>query len=119
MTDFLFQFYGWGWYALTTVLGVIFLVHGYAKAKNPDMMAPFWWGSRKVSFLHGAGEIAAGLAVALNVGQLYGAAFIVLVMLGALYQHLFKWKTPFWSHTGTGWEFDLLILAGALMVLLG
>lgn len=119
MADFLAQFSGWGRYALTTVLGAIFLVHGYAKAKNPDMMAAFWWGSRTIAFLHGVGEIIAGLAVGLYTGSKYGAAFMVVIMLGALYQHFFKWKTPFWSHTGTGWEFDILVLAGALTVLLG
>lgn len=119
MTTLLLQFYGWGWYALTASLGIIFLVHGYAKVKNPDMLASFWWGSKTIALLHGVGEMVAGLAVALNIGQLYGAAFMALVMHGALYEKIFKWKTPFSSHTTTGWEFDLLILAGALVVLLG
>lgn len=119
MADFLLQFTGWGTYALTTVLAAIFLVHGYAKVQNPNMMASFWFGSRTLAFLHGAGEMAAGLGVGLHFGMRYGSIFMILIMLGALYQHLFKWKTPFWSHTGTGWEFDLLVLAGALTVLLG
>jgi len=119
MTNILLSFSGWGWYALTTALGIIFLVHGYAKAKNPSIMAPFWWGSNTIAFLHGAAEIVAGLAVAFGIGQEYGAAFMFLMMLGAIFEKIVRWKTPFMSRTSTGWEFDLLILAGAFVVLLG
>ena len=104
---------------LDLVLGIIFIVHGWAKARNPGMMASFWWGSKTVAFLHGAGEVLAGLMVFLGFGARYGAAFMVLVMLGAIYEKAFKWKTGFWSQTTTGWEYDLLILAAALAVILG
>jgi uncharacterized membrane protein YphA (DoxX/SURF4 family) len=119
MTTILSPFSGFGGYALTTVLGIIFLFHGYPKAKNPSMMAAFWWNSKTIAFLHGAGEILAGLAVGLHIGARYGATFMIIIMLGAIYQKAFKWKTGFVSRTSTGWEFDLLILAGALTVLVG
>jgi uncharacterized membrane protein YphA (DoxX/SURF4 family) len=104
---------------LGIVLGVIFVVHGSAKMKDPSKMASFWWGSKTLAFLHGAGEVLAGVTVAIHFHAGYGSAFMALIMLGAIYQKAFKWRTGFWSHTTTGWEFDLLILAGALTVLLG
>jgi putative oxidoreductase len=119
MENILEQLSGLGWYALVWVLGVIFIVHGISKVKDPSMMAGFWWGSKTLAFIHGVGEILAGIAVALNIGQIYGALFMVVIMLGALFEKIFKWKVPFSSKTGTGWEFDLLLLAAALMVLIG
>lgn len=119
MENILAQLSGLGWYSLVWVLGIIFVVHGLSKALHPSMMASFWWGSNTLAFLHGAAEVLAGVTVALNIGQIYGAAFMVLVMLGAMFEKIFKWKVPFMSRTGTGWEFDLLILAAALMVLVG
>ena len=119
MNTFLAQYYGLGSVALGIVLGVIFVVHGWPKAKNPAMMASFWWGSKTIAFLHGAAEVVAGVMVAVRWHAGYGAAFMVLIMLGAIYQKAFKWKTGFKSQTTTGWEFDLLILVGALAIILG
>ena len=119
MNTFLVPYYGLGTLALEIVLGIIFFVHGWAKARHPEMMASFWWGSKTIGFLHGAAEIVAGLMVALHIHAGYGAAFMALMMVGAIYQKIFKWKTGFWSHTGTGWEFDLLILVAALTIILG
>ena len=38
-------------------------------------------------------------------------------MLGAIYFKIFKWKMPFTSQTSTGWEFDLVLLAAGLVIL--
>lgn len=47
------------------------------------------------------------------------AAFgFILVMLGAMQMKMTKWKTPFKSDSTTGWEFDLLILAASILLLL-
>ncbi len=43
-----------------------------------------------------------------------------LIMLGAIYLKITKWKTPFKAENTTGWEFDLLILAASItLIILG
>jgi putative oxidoreductase len=40
---------------------------------------------------------------------------IMLLMLGTLRLHIFKWKSPYWAAQG-GWEYDLMLFAMALVV---
>jgi len=117
--EFINQFSGWGSWALMLSLGIVFIVHGMAKWRNPDMVAGVWGGSRTLGKLHGFIEIVAALAVATGVGAFWGAWIMVVVMLGAIYYKVFRWKVPFMAPSGTGWEFDLVILAGALALIFG
>lgn len=91
---------------LRVVVGAIFLAHGIPKFKNPK---PGW----KVL---GLVESLSAIALILNVAVPLAGAAIVVVMLGAMYHKIFKWKAPF-SNTTAGWEFDLLILASALVLI--
>ncbi len=48
----------------------------------------------------------------------YGAVLLIIVMLGAIYHKMFKWNTPFSALDKMGWEFDLVLLAANLAILL-
>ena len=119
MNEFLTNYAGWGTQALSLALGAVFIVHGWAKVKNPAMVAGIWGGSKALGAVHGFVEVAAGLAVALGLWASYGAIAMAVIMLGALWFKIVKWKTPFWAKDSTGWELDLVLLAGALTILLG
>jgi uncharacterized membrane protein YphA (DoxX/SURF4 family) len=117
--DFIYQYSGWGMIALRIALAVVFVVHGWAKIKNPAGVAQALGWPKNAGLLLGLIEFAAALAVLSGVLIEYGAIAMALVMVGAIYTKVTKWKLPFWSQTNTGWEFDLVLFAGALAVLLG
>lgn len=117
--DFIYQYAGWGTRVLELSLAAVFLVHGWAKVKRPAAAAAVWGGNKMLGALHGWVEIAAAIAVATQFGTFFGSLVMIVVMLGAMYYKIFKWKMPFKADTTTGWEFDLVIFAGALTLLLG
>ncbi|MBX4211598.1 MAG: DoxX family protein [Candidatus Yanofskybacteria bacterium] len=105
-----------GLFILRVVVGIIFIVHGLPKIRKPEMMSAMM--PKGAVMLLGLVEIlsAIGLIVGYQVRQ--AAALLVVVMLGATYFKIFKWKTAFWSHQSTGWEFDLILLAANLAIIL-
>ena len=119
MFDFLTQYYGLGSELLAWVLGIIFVVHGWPKLKNPAMVAGVWGGSRIAGLVHGAVEVLAGIAVALNFYGDLGLVVMAIIMLGALFFKITKWRAPFAGKNTTGWEFDLILFAAAVALLLG
>jgi len=111
------QYADTAFWVLQAVVGIVFIVHALPKLKNPGMVASVYGAPPFVGTLHGAIEIAAGVALIANQFTQYAAAIIALVMLGAIYFKIFKWKMPFMGQTATGWEFDLVLLAASLAIL--
>jgi putative oxidoreductase len=107
-----------GMWLLRLVLGVVFVAHALPKLQKPAHMAQgMGWPPAAIQFL-GLVELLGGLSVILGVWTQLGALLLGLVMLGALYHKIFTWKQPFKVVEKPGWEFDLLLLAAALAVLL-
>ncbi len=109
----------YGLLAIRIALGAIFLYHGVPKLKSPKELAgaaglPMWF-----AFLIGLGETVSGLLSLIGFLTELAAIFLVVVMLGALYYKILKWKTPFSAYNQMGWEFDLILLAAALILFLG
>ena len=97
----------WGLLTLRISLGVIFAYHAIPKLKMPGAMAKgIGWLSGFVIIL-GLVEFFSSLAVILGVYTEVGAFFLGVVMLGALYYKIFKWKIPFYVMDKTGWEFNI------------
>ncbi len=108
----------WGFYALQAVAGIIFVVHGLPKLKNPMGIASALGVPKVFGTLHGLVEVLGGLALILNLYAECVAAVFAVIMLGAIYFKIFKWKTGFMSQTTTGWELDLLLLAVFVTIIL-
>ena|ERR1051326_1426656 len=119
MLAFLYSFSGWGTVALRLAIGAVFIVHGWQKVQKPGTIASVWGGSKALGLVHGLVEVIGG--VALVFGFWIGRSTVVLsvIMLGAIFYKTVKWKVPFKSSNSTGWEFDLVVLAGLLTLLLG
>lgn len=116
MISFFDPYAGWGMVVLRGVLGLIFIVHGWPKTTNPSTIAQaVWGGAVALGFLHGLVEVLGGLALILGFWLQPVAGVLTLIMLGALYFRIVKWKSPLVG----GWEFDLVVLGGLLTVLLG
>lgn len=120
MTDFLVNYYGIGFTALRFVIALIFVVHGWPKIKNPKGIADAAWGGRTwAGLLQGFVEVVGGFAIIFGFWMEWALFAFILIMVGAIFFKIVKWKTPFMARESTGWEFDLLVLAGLLALLLG
>ena len=95
--------------ALRLAIGIIFLVHGPKKLGNI------------ASFMGciGIAETLGALAMIFGFLTAWAALGLGIIMLGAMYKKIAEWKVPFTAMDKTGWEFDFMILAGciALMIL--
>ncbi len=61
-------------------------------------------------------ELIGGLMLILGIFSQIAALMIILVMLGAISFHIFKWKSPYWASKG-GWEYDLMWVVMCLVIL--
>ena len=106
----------YGLLALRIALGIIFIYHGYPKIKNPKMMEQVF-GNSTFPVVLGLFEFVSGLFILFGFLIQFAVIVTSIVMLGALYYKIVKWKTPFFAQNTTGWEFDLLILAASIALL--
>ena len=107
----------YGLLALRIALGTIFIYHSLPKIKNPKMMEQVF-GNSIFPVILGLFELIAGLLILTGLITQFASIILIVVMLGALYYKIVKWKIPFASQNSSGWEFDLLILASAILLLL-
>jgi putative oxidoreductase len=104
---------------LRLALGGIFLYHGLAKRgmwkvkPSEETPASMLATMRILSIV----EPLAGLALVLGFLTRLGALAVVIIMLGALWLKITKWRVPFSATNQTGWEFDLVNLAAAFALL--
>lgn len=104
---------------LRLAVGAIFLVHGWPKVTSAKQMAAAWGRPEMAGFLTflGVAETAGALAVLAGFLTPLAAIGLSIVMVGAIWVKNTAMKTPFSAHDKTGWEFDLMILAGTVTLL--
>lgn len=90
------------------VMGYIFIIHGLPKTSGK--MGSF------MAFI-GAAETAGALALITGFLTQWASLGIGIIMLGAIYMKIVKWHVPFTAMDKSGWEFDLMILAGCTALL--
>ena len=109
----------WGLLALRLALGAVFIAHGRMKwpmwkmKPSEQMPAPMLAILRLLSICEPLGGIAVIVGF---LTQLAGLGFAI-IMLGALNYKIRIAKEAFVSLDKMGWELDLLVLAGALVLL--
>jgi len=107
-----------GLFLLRLAVGSIFIYHSLPKLKEPKAMAGgIGWTSNQVFGL-GIIEFICGLSIIGGIGVQLVSAVLAVIMLGAIYHKIKKWNVPFMSHSSTGWEFDMLLLAANLTLYL-
>ena len=98
------------------ILAIIFLssfnnkykdVAGFAKQNKLPLPA---------GYLQVAIEGLAGELLLLGFLTQIGALLAMAAMTGAMYFHIFKWKSKYWAASG-GWEYDLMIFTLAFLIL--
>ncbi len=112
--DSLSRHRAWGLLALRIAIGVVFVYHGFLKwPLSPG--AP--WYMTLAAFV----EPAAGLLLILGLATRWAAIALSVVMLGAIYLKMTAFGNAplnalgtFSPQGGGGWEFDLVILAACV-----
>jgi putative oxidoreductase len=102
-----------GLFFLRLVLGIIFIVHGSMKwgmwSNPPAQMSDSMIIIMKILSIS---EPLGGLALIIGFLTVFAAIGLNISMIGALIMKLMVMHAPFMSMSSTGWEFDLLIIAG-------
>jgi uncharacterized membrane protein YphA (DoxX/SURF4 family) len=101
---------------LQAVVGVIFMVHSLGKLKAPAQTASMYGMPSFVGLLHGLVELVGGVLLVVDMFEQYVGLVFAVIMLGAIFFKVVKWKVPFSAMDKTGWEFDLVLLAASLLI---
>lgn len=108
MLPSLYEYADLGFVLLRLTIATIFLVHGPKKLSGN--MGPF------MTFI-GAAETVGALAVLVGFLTQLAALGLGIIMAGAISKKIFEWHIPFTAKDKTGWEFDLMILAGCIVLM--
>src|SRR3989344_509977 len=114
----------WAPLALRIALAAVFIVHGYPKLfKDFQGTSSFLAGlgfkpGMFWALILGVSEFFGGIALLLGAASRVVASLLIISMTVATLIKIFKWKTPFTKNDASGWEFDLLLVAGLVTIFL-
>lgn len=116
----LIQFSDTGLFVLRLVIGILFLYHAIPKLKDAKGMAAMMGmeGKGPMVLVLGLVETVSAIGIVLGVFIQPFALILVVIMLGAIVAKITKWHVPFAARDQTGWEFDLVLLAANVAILL-
>ena len=107
-----------GLFILRLAVAAIFIVHSLPKIKNSKLMAKAIGTSANMVLLLGLVEFLSSIGLILDFYTKLSALLLAIVMVGAIWFKSMKWKVPFAATDKTGWEFDLILLAANIAILL-
>ena len=97
------------------IIGISFIVAAHNKNRDIKKFAKTNGLPVPAAQLVAGAEFISGLAMILGTLTQYATIVIMLLMLGTLRLHIFKWKSPYWASAG-GWEYDLMMFTMALTI---
>ncbi|MBI2057566.1 MAG: DoxX family protein [Candidatus Yanofskybacteria bacterium] len=103
---------------LRLAIAVIFIYHALPKLKNASGMSQMMGMPAGMIFMLGLVESVSSLGMIFGVYIQIAAFLLAMVMIGAIYFKTAKWHMPFAAMDKTGWEFDLILLAANIAILL-
>lgn len=69
-------------------------------------------------FMLGGVEFLSSVGLAIGIYVQLAAVLLAIVMIGAIYFKMAKWHVSFAAMDKTGWEFDFILLAANIAILL-
>ena len=102
---------------LRLVIAVIFIYHALPKLKNASGMSQMMGMPAGMIFMLGLVEFASSLGMIFGFYIQIAAFLLAMVMVGAIYFKTAKWHIPFGAMDKTGLEFDLILLAANIILL--
>lgn len=118
MFEQLTQYNDIGLLFLRLSVAAVFIYHALPKLKNAKGMAQAIGMPVGMVFTLGAVEFLSSVGLVLGVYTQLAALLLAIVMVGALYFKMVKWRVPFSAMDKTGREFDLILLAANIAILL-
>jgi putative oxidoreductase len=106
----------WTLLFMRIVVAVVFGTSGYSHLKSPQERAKSIEMSVPFTIFLGAAELAGAVALAFGVLTQWAALGLILIMFGAIYTKIAKWKTGFWGEKSMGWHYDLLFVVMNLVI---
>jgi uncharacterized membrane protein YphA (DoxX/SURF4 family) len=111
------QYSNLAFFVLRLAIAAIFIYHALPKLKNSGQMGQaMGWSAGNVLTL-GLVEFVSSLGMISGLYIQIAAFLLALVMIGAIYLKIAKWKVPFSAMDKMGWEFDLILLAANIFIL--
>lgn len=98
-------------------MALVFGASGFNDLKSPQQRSKSLSTSVPVTVFLGAAEMAGAIALAVGFLTQWAALGLILIMLGAIFTKITKWKTGFWGENSMGWNYDLLFVAMNLVIL--
>jgi putative oxidoreductase len=111
------QFADWSLWLLRLMVAVVFGSSGFLHLRSPRQRAESLGMNVGFTVFLGAAELAGSVALVVGVLTQWAALGLILVMLGAIYMKVAKWKTGFWGEKSMGWHYDLMFVVMNLVVL--
>lgn len=110
----------WGTLILRLALGTVFLAHGVPKWRMWKMQPGEQMSGGMLNTLRflSIAEPLGGIAIVFGFLTQVAALGLALIMCGAIWMKARVWKTGFKVETNAGWEFDMMNLASAVLLLL-
>ncbi|MBI2023895.1 DoxX family protein [Candidatus Giovannonibacteria bacterium] len=102
---------------LRLAIAAIFIYHALPKLKGAKIMSQEMGMPAGMIFMLGGIELLSSAGLALGVYTQLASALLAFVMIGAIYFKMVKWHVPFGAMDKTGWEFDLILLAASIFIL--
>lgn len=103
-------------FILRLFVGLIFVNEARGKLKNVPKFAKSDGLPISVAWGLSFAELAGGLGLIFGVLTQAAALGLMLLMIGSMSFHIFKWHSPFWASKG-GWEYDLMLFLMAMTIL--
>ncbi len=118
MLEQLTQYNNLGIFLLRLTMAIIFIYHAMPKLKNAKDMAQGMGMSAGMIFMLGMVELLSSFGLILGFYAQIAALLLAIIMIGAIGMKKMKWGVPFAAMDKTGWEFDLILLAANIAILL-
>ncbi len=115
----LLQYNDIGILILRLAVAAVFIYHAIPKLKNPSGMAAGMGWPKAAIVVLGLVELFSSLGLIFGIYMQLSALLLSFVMIGAIFTKKTKWHTPFSSQQTMGWEFDFILLAANIFILLG
>lgn len=117
MFEQLIQYNNIGLLILRLAVAIIFIYHAMPKLKNAKGMAAMVGMPAVMIFMLGAVEFLSSVGLVFGIYAQLAALLLGIVMIGAIGMKMMKWHVPFTAVDKTGWEFDLILLAANIFIL--
>lgn len=112
------QYNNIGFLILRLTVAAIFIYHAMPKLTNAKGMAAMVGMPAGMVFMLGAIEFLSSAGLVLGIYTQLAALLLAIIMVGAIGMKMMKWGVPFGAMDKTGWEFDLILLAANIVILI-